>query len=100
MKTVVLGAGASAATLGNHIAPISPSFGKTLNDKIPAWKTQYPFISAGKGSGHLCVEDGVWLTICCSPTGIGIGGQVLQSHIVVMQDPTPYFPTPYFLEGS
>jgi hypothetical protein len=44
MKTVVLGAGASAATLGKDIAPISASFGKTLNDKIPGWQTQYPFL--------------------------------------------------------
>lgn len=46
MKTAVLGAGASAATLGDDIAPVSASFGKTLNDKIPAWKSQYPFLQS------------------------------------------------------
>ena len=47
MKTVLLGAGASAATLGDDIAPISANFGKTLNDKIPAWqKTHYPFLQS------------------------------------------------------
>lgn len=46
MKTVILGAGASAVILGDDIAPVSVHFGRTLNDKIPAWKDQYPFLQS------------------------------------------------------
>jgi len=46
MKTLVLGAGASAATLGDDRAPVSASFGKTLNHIIPAWKRDYPFLQS------------------------------------------------------
>lgn len=47
MKTLLLGAGASFATLGSKIAPISEGFGKTLNDNVPRWKDQYPFLRSG-----------------------------------------------------
>lgn len=44
MRTVLLGAGAPAATLGYDIAPTSEKFGKTLNAKFPLWHDQYPFL--------------------------------------------------------
>lgn len=46
MRVFLLGAGASAATLGCHRAPISANFGATLQAQNPAWPEQYPFLQA------------------------------------------------------
>ena len=46
MRVFLLGAGASAATLGCHRAPVSANFGATLTAQIPAWPEQYPFLQA------------------------------------------------------
>jgi hypothetical protein len=44
VKVLLLGAGASAATLGEDIAPVSAKFGKTLNDKHSHWVHRFPFL--------------------------------------------------------
>ena len=46
MKVLLLGAGASAATLGDDIAPVSVGFGKTLNTRHSDWVNRFPFLRA------------------------------------------------------
>lgn len=44
MKVLLLGAGSSSATLGDCIAPVSRTFGKTLNTRHPDWVERLPFL--------------------------------------------------------
>ncbi len=41
---MLLGAGASAATLGKRVAPVSTDFGKVLTTSFPRWRTRFPFL--------------------------------------------------------
>lgn len=57
MKVILLGAGASAATLGCENAPISRQFGKVLCEKLPVWSQRYPFLRSA--IQYLSLQSGV-----------------------------------------
>lgn len=57
MKVLLLGAGASEATLGRSNAPSSRSFGEVLRIKLPVWARRYPFLSSA--TRYLSVQTGL-----------------------------------------
>lgn len=52
MKVLLLGAGASAATLGDGVAPVSVNFGNTLSTRYPDWQKHFPFLRSAVAYFH------------------------------------------------
>lgn len=55
MRIFLLGAGASAATLGSDNAPVSRDFGKVLEAASPGWQNRFPFLASAVR--YLCLQQ-------------------------------------------